>query len=172
MASFTDRIVGAASLNPRTYEEVEADKSSMGQAMTIVLLSSIAAGFGTGEGILAGIAGALMALAAWFVWAFLTYLIGTKMLPQPQTEADVGQLLRTTGFAASPGLLRILTIIPGLGSIIGFVVSVWMLAAMVVAVRQALDYTSTWRAVGVCLVGWLILVLVTAVLMGMVAAMF
>ena len=172
MASFTERIVGAASLNPLTYEEVEADKSSMGQAMTIVLLSSIAAGFGTGEGILAGIAGALMALAAWFVWAFLTYLIGTKLLPQPQTEADVGQLLRTTGFAASPGLLRILTIIPGLGSIIGFAVSVWMLATMVVAVRQALDYTSTWRAVGVCLVGWLILVLVTAVLMGMVAAMF
>ena len=172
MASFTERIVGAASLNPRTYEEVEADKSSMGQAMTIVFLSSIAAGFGTGEGILAGIAGSLMALAAWFIWAFLTYLIGTKMLPQPQTEADVGQLLRTTGFAASPGLLRILTIIPGLGSIIGFAVSVWMLAAMVVAVRQALDYTSTWRAVGVCLIGWLILVLVTAVLMGMVAAMF
>ncbi len=171
MASFTDRIVGAASLSPHTYEEVEADKSSMGQAMTVVALSSIAAGIGTGAGILAGIVGALMSLIAWFIWAFVTYLIGTKMLPQPQTEADIGQLLRTTGFAASPGLLRVLTIIPGLGSIIGLVISVWMLAAMVVAVRQALDYTSTWRAVGVCIVGWLLMVLVTVVLIGMVAAM-
>ena len=99
-------------------------------------------------------------------------MIGTKLLPQPQTQADIGQLLRTTGFAASPGLLRILTIIPGLGSIIGFVISVWMLATMVVAVRQALDYTSTLRAVGVCVIGWLLLVLVTAVLMGMVAGLF
>jgi len=172
MASFTDRIVGAASLNPRTYEEVEADKSSMGQAMTVVVLSSIAAGLGTGGGILGAIAAAIMALVAWFIWAFVTYVIGTKLLPQPQTQADIGQLLRTTGFAASPGLLRILTIIPGLGSIIGFVISVWMLAAMVVAVRQALDYTSTLRAVGVCVIGWLLLVLVTAVLMGMVAGLF
>ena len=172
MASFTDRIVGAASLNPRTYEEVETDKSSMGQAMTVVVLSSIAAGLGTGGGILGVIAGAIMALVAWFIWAFVTYVIGTKLLPQPQTQADIGQLLRTTGFAASPGLLRILTIIPGLGSIIGFVISVWMLATMVVAVRQALDYTSTLRAVGVCIIGWLLLVLVTAVLMGMVAGLF
>ncbi len=172
MASFTDRIVGAASLNPRTYEEVEADKSSMGQAMTVVVLSSIAAGLGAGGGILGAIAAAIMALVAWFIWAFVTYVIGTKLLPQPQTQADIGQLLRTTGFAASPGLLRILTIIPGLGSIIGFVISVWMLAAMVVAVRQALDYTSTLRAVGVCVIGWLLLVLVTAVLMGMVAGLF
>jgi hypothetical protein len=172
MASFTERIVGAASLNPRTYEEVEADKSSMGQAMTIVVLSSIAAGLGTRAGVLGAIGGALMALVAWFIWAGLTYAIGTKLLPQPQTEADIGQLLRTTGFAASPGMLRIFTIVPGLGSIIGFIISIWMLAAMVVAVRQALDYTSTLRAIGVCIVGWLLLVLVTAVLMGTVGGMF
>ena len=170
MASFTDRLIGAASLNPNTYEEVEADKNSMGQAMTVVVLSSIAAGFGTGEGILVGVLGAVMSLVAWFIWAFVTYVIGTKLLPTPQTEADVGQLLRTTGFAASPGLLRVFTIIPGLGSIIGLVINIWMLAAMVVAVRQALDYTSTWRAVGVCIVGWLLMVLVTVVLIGMVAA--
>ena len=172
MASFTERIIGAATLNAQTYEEVEADSNSMGQAMTVVFLSSIAAGFGAGVGILAGIVGALMSLVAWFIWAFVTYLIGTKLLPQPQTEADIGQLLRTTGFAASPGLLRILTVIPVLGWLVGLVVSIWMLAAMVVAVRQALDYTSTLRAVGVCVVGWLVLVLVTSVLVGLVGGWF
>jgi hypothetical protein len=34
------------------------------------------------------------------------------------------------------------------------VAAVWMLIATVVATRQALDYTSTARAVGVCLPGW------------------
>lgn len=172
MASFTERIMGAASLNPHTYEEVEADTSSMGQAMTVVVLSSIAAGLGTGAGVLGAIWGTVMALVAWFIWAAITYVIGTKLLPQPQTQADIGQLLRTTGFAASPGMLRIFTVIPGLGSIIGFIISVWMLASMVVAVRQALDYTSTLRAIAVCLVGWLLLLLVTAVLMGTLGGMF
>jgi hypothetical protein len=94
----------------------------------------------------------------------VTYLIGTKMLPEPQTHADVGQLLRTTGFSASPGLLRALGVIPGIGTLAVGVASLWMLVAMVVAVRQALDYTSTLRAVGVCLIGWLALVLITMVL--------
>ena len=49
-----------------------------------------------------------------------------------------------------------LGIIPGLGDIVFMAAGVWMLVAMVIAVRQALDYTSTWRAVAVCLVGWLV----------------
>ena len=86
------------------------------------------------------------------------------MLAEPQTDADVGQLLRTTGFSASPGLLRVLGIIPGIGTLAVGVANIWMLVAMVVAVRQALDYNSTARAVGVCLIGWLALLLITMVL--------
>jgi hypothetical protein len=98
----------------------------------------------------------LGSLIGWFIWAGLTYLIGTKMLPEEQTEADMGQLLRTTGFASSPGLLRILGIVPVLGALVGLIVSVWMLIAFVVAVRQALDYKSTGRAVAVCLIGFVV----------------
>jgi hypothetical protein len=88
------------------------------------------------------------------VWAFITYFVGTKLLPGAKTQADVGQLLRTIGFSATPGLIRVLTVIPVLGTFVSFVASVWMLVAMVVAVRQALDYESTGRAVGVCLIGF------------------
>jgi len=35
------------------------------------------------------------------------------------------------------------------------VAGVWMLVAMIIAVRQALDYQSTLRAVGVCIIGWI-----------------
>ena len=114
--------------------------------------------------ILIGIVGAL---GSWYIWAFLTYFIGARMLPEPQTNADLGQLLRTIGFASSPGLIRVLGIVPGLGGFVFPVASIWMLVAMVVAVRQALDYKSTWRAAGVCLIGWIIQALIIMLLYGL-----
>ncbi|MFH1019788.1 MAG: YIP1 family protein [Pseudomonadota bacterium] len=166
MTIFMDRMLRAAKLDINLYEEVEADGSTIRQAMGVVVLSSIAAGIGSiGTMGLGGILfGTLAALGGWYIWAYLTYFIGTRWLPEPQTEADLGQLLRTTGFSSSPGLIRILGIIPGLGSLIFAVASIWMLTTMVIAVRQALDYESTWRAVGVCAIGWLIQTLILALL--------
>lgn len=155
MASFADRMIRAAKLDVNLYEEVEADKSAMGQAMGVVVLSSVAAGVGSGElGVGGIVAVTIAALIGWYIWAFLTYMIGTKLLPEPQTRADVGELLRTIGFSTSPGLIRILGIVPPLAGIVFFVASIWMLVAMVIAVRQALDYTSTWRAIAVCAIGF------------------
>jgi hypothetical protein len=164
MATFTERMIGAAKLDIRIYEEVEADKTALKQAMVVVVLASLAEGIGSvGRAGLTGLLlGTIVSLIAWFVWAFLTYLIGTKILPEPQTRSDVGELLRTIGFSSSPGLLKILGVLPVLGRLILIASSIWMLIAMVIAVRQALDYTSTWRAVGVCIIGWIILVVVTA----------
>jgi hypothetical protein len=157
VANFVNRVMRAARLDANLYEEVEADPSAIGQATTVVVLSSLAGGIGTAEGGVAGlIGGAVGSLIGWYIWAFLTYYIGTKWLPEPTTEADTGQMLRTLGFASSPGLLRIAGVIPGLGIIAMLVAPIWMLCAMVVAVRQALDYTSTARAIGVCLIGFAI----------------
>jgi hypothetical protein len=160
MTGFVERMMGAARLDVRIYEEVEADRSAMAQAMGVVVLSSVAAGIGAARGgALALLMGTLAALLGWFIWAWVTWFIGTKVLPEPRTSADIGQLLRTTGFSASPGLLRILGVIPWVGSLIVLAASVWMLVAMVVAVRQALDYSGTGRAIGVCLLGFLVNVL-------------
>ncbi len=164
MSTFAERMIGAAKLDVPTYEEVEADTTATTQAMAVVLLSSIAQGIGFltlggGSGFVFGAIGALL---GWIIWAFLVYIIGTKVLPEPQTRSDLGELLRTTGFAASPGLLRVLGVIPVLGGIIMPAVTIWMLIAMIIAVRQALDYKSTGRAVGVCLIGWVISVLILA----------
>ena len=170
MGNLQSRMIRAAKLEVHLYEEVEADKAAMGQAMTVVVLSSLAAGIGTiGTGGLLGIVvGTVAALIGWYIWAFVTYVIGTKLLPQPQTKADHGELLRTIGFSSAPGLLRVFGIIPGVGGIVFLITGVWMLMAMVIAVRQALDYTSTLRAVGVCLIGWII----QAVLLGFLFTMF
>ena len=166
MSNFKERIIRAAKLDVNLYEEVEADKQAMGQAMRVVVLSSIAAGVGsiaTG-GIRGILLGTIAALVGWYIWAFLTYFIGTKLLPEPQTESDIGELLRTIGFSSSPGLIRVVGIIPGLGGMVFFAASIWMLVAMVIAVRQALDYKSTLRAVGVCAIGWLVQMLIFGVL--------
>lgn len=158
MADFKDRIIRAAKLDINLYEEVEADKGATGQAMKVVIFSSIAAGIGTisTNGLGGIVLGTIAALIGWYVWAYITYFIGTKLLPEPQTEADHSELLRTIGFASSPGLIRVFGIIPGLTGIVFSVASMWMLAAMVIAVRQALDYSGTLRAIGVCIIGWII----------------
>ncbi len=152
-------MIGAAKLDPVIYEEVEADKTAMGQAMGVVVLSSVAAGIGSigtggfGLGIIVAI---ILSLISWYIWAYITYQVGTKLLPEPQTKADHGELLRTIGFSSAPGLIRVFGIIPGLTNVVYLIASVWMLIAMVIAVRQALDYQSTLRAVGVCAIGWII----------------
>jgi hypothetical protein len=158
MSSFKDRIIKSALLDPNIYEEVEADKEAMGQAAIVVILSSVAAGIGAiGTNGIAGLVFVtIAALIGWLVWAFLTFYIGTKLLPEPETKSDYGELLRTIGFASSPGIIRILGIIPWLGTIVFAIGGIWMLVAFVIAVRQALDYKSTLRAVGVCAIGWII----------------
>lgn len=169
MASWVQRMIGAAKLDAATYEDVEADKTANGQALGVVALSSIAAGVGglaAGE---RGLLGGLVAgLVGWVAASFLTYVIGAKMLPESQTRADMGEMLRTLGFAASPGILRAFGFLPVIGGLIILAAHVWMLFTTVVAVRQALDYTSTGRAVLVCVIGWFanltLLVWITALL--------
>ena len=158
MASFKDRIVRAAKLDVTLYEEVEADRGALGQSMGVVILSSVAAGLGSisRAGFGGILVGTITALIGWYVWAYITYFIGTKLLAEPQTKADPGELLRTIGFSSSPGLIRLLGIIPGLRWIVFLIGGIWMLVAMVIAVRQALDYQSTARAIGVCIIGWII----------------
>ena len=158
MSSFHERIIGAAKLDIHIFEEVENDFSALSQAMIVVVLSSLAGSIGLlgrGGESFSIIAGTVANLVVWFLWAWITYLIGTRILPMPQTHADLGQLLRTTGFAAAPGILKIFGVLPIVGTPLLILVGFWMLAAFVLAVRQALDYTNTFRAVGVCLIGWI-----------------
>lgn len=160
-----NRIIGALKLDPHTYEEVEADSSATMQAVLVVIAVAIASGIGgLGGGIGGLILGVVSAIIQWALWAFITFIIGTTIFKTPETHANWGQLARTTGFAQAPGLLRILGIIPFLGGIIVFVALIWQLVAMVIAVRHALDYTSTLRAVGVVLVGGVIITVINLIL--------
>jgi len=158
--SYLSRMFRAARLEAALYQEVKQDKGAIFQALGIVILSSVAAGVGGSPKTEAGLEfillGTLLGLASWFVWAYLIYFIGTRILPEPATVSDYGQLLRTIGFSSTPGIAHILGVLPDMTMAVFLVVSVWTLAAMVVAVRVALNYASALRAVAVCALGWLV----------------
>lgn len=140
-----------------TYEEVEADTKATVQAMLVVAIVALATGLGTlaTGGVKGLVGGFVVGLLGWALWAWLTFIIGTTLFKTPETKANWGEMARVLGFAQAPGVLRVLGSIPGVGPAIFFIVSVWQLAAMVIAVRQGLDYTSTWRAIGVVVVGFI-----------------
>ena len=170
-------MVRAARLEVNLYEEVEADTTATGQAFVAVILVSLATGIGAGIaglstkggiGFLLGLITVLVAsIVGWLAWSFFAYILGTKVFKGPETLATWGELLRTIGFSNSPGALRLFSFIPFLGGIIAFAASVWALIAGVIAVRQALDF-STGRAIATCIVGWIIYMLIVFLVTGFV----
>ena len=150
------RMWRAARLDAAVYEEVEADRGATRQAFAVVALSAFAAGIGSfHNGGAAGILWTAVAwLAAWYAWARTTWWIGTRLLPAPETQADTGELLRTLGFSSSPGVLLAFALFEPLAAPVFVVCGLWMLAAMVIAVRQALDYRGSLRALAVCAIGF------------------
>jgi hypothetical protein len=164
MATLAERMLGAARVERATYEEVEQDRTATGQALGVVVLSSVAAGLGLGAGLRGLLINTVASIVLWAIWAALVYWIGTRLLPEQDTHGDWGEVARTVGFAQSPGVLRVLVIIPILGDFVRAATDVWVLIATVVAVRQALDYRSLPRAVGVCLIGWGLQIVVFAVI--------
>jgi hypothetical protein len=179
--SLVNRMIRAAKLDVSLYEEVEKDTTAMDQAILVVIISSLCAGIGGAiGGQMAGglsglgfglVVGAVTALIGWFIWSFITYFIGTRVFKGPKTSATYGELLRCIGFSASPGVIQIFAFIPILGGVIVFVAMIWSLVAMVIAVRQALDF-STGRAIATCIVGFIVLVVISAIVAMLTAGLF
>lgn len=161
--TFGERLAGVLTLQPSTFEEIEASPSASGQAVVVVVVASIAAGIGAGlmRGPLPLVQETLAALIGWIMWAGVTYLIGGRLLAEPGTHTNMGELLRVIGFSYAPNFFAFFGFIPLLGGLVRVVVAFWLLAATVIAVRQALDYKSTARAIAVVLIGWLLFVLIT-----------
>jgi len=167
MASFQQRLIGAVRLDAATYEDVEHDSGATLQAGGVVALASLTTSVSWYFSVFElewVLRGAIQGLVAWFIGVLALWLIGTRVLPGKNTEADLGQLLRTIGFAQTPGLFGLLVVIPLLGLFVPFLVAIWIIAATFVAVRQALDYDDTFRAILVCFLAWLVSAVVYFVL--------
>jgi hypothetical protein len=162
MTTFFRRVVSALGLDPQVFEEVEADRTALGQALVVVLLAGLGAGIGnTGlrsDGGGAIVAVTIVTVVGWVGWAWVIARLGTRVMPSPSTSADLGQVLRTLGFAAAPAMFRAFEAVGGLRWVLLPLTSVWMVMAMIIAIRQALDYSTTWQAVRLALLGWLVMV--------------
>jgi hypothetical protein len=164
MARFVQRIVGALALNPDTYEDIEHDQNATVQALGVVVLSSLAASIGAGGGLsINGVVGhTAVGLASWVLWTLIVLQVGGRIWPETSTRVTTSELLRTIGFATAPGLIQMAGVVPGLATPSLVVAWCWMLAAVVVGVRQALDYRRPGHALLVCLIGWLVAFTLTA----------
>jgi hypothetical protein len=167
MASLGQRMVGAMQADVKTFQEIEADPTAMGQAVTVILIAGVASLIGHlfRSGPVAGIMNLIVTLLMYALWAFVVVIIGTKVMPEPTTKADFKEGFRVIGFTASPGVFNVLAIIPFLGPLISFVISIWMLVIGVVAVREVLDYSNTGRAIIVCLIAFVICWIVMALVL-------
>lgn len=161
MATLPERMIGAMKADVKTFEEIEHDPNALGQAVAVIVIAALASLIGNmfRYGVGGGLTGLLATLIGYGVWTVIVVLLGTKVMPEPATKADFAEGFRVIGFAASPGVFNLLAIIPILGYLIGWVISIWMLVVMVIAVRTVLDYTSTARAVIVCLIGFCVYML-------------
>jgi hypothetical protein len=162
-----NRMIRAAKLEVAFYNEVEADTSLNQEALMVVILVSVAAGIGSflqglfmgsiGSAILGLILGAVMGVVGYYIWAYITYFVGTNLF---HGTADVGELLRTLGYASGPKLLSILVFIPCVGALASLAGAIWSLVAGVIAVREALDFDTT-KAIITVIIGWVIILLIS-----------
>ncbi|MCP4292417.1 MAG: hypothetical protein GY780_11365 [bacterium] len=157
MANIVDNMIRAAKLEPGFYNEIAQNEDSMGAAVTVVVIVSAAAGIGAALAGPAGlIGGAVMALLGWVLQAALAYVVGTKLIPDPDTRCDLTAVLRVTGFATAPGVLAVVGIVPGFGWLVGVVASLWQLAAFVVAIRVVMNFDGNGKAIMVVIIGWIV----------------
>lgn len=167
MADLTGRMIGAMQADVKTFTEIEADQSAMGQAITVIVIAGVAALIGNffRSGLATGVIGLVGSLLGYALFAFLVFIIGTKLMPEPTTKADFSETFRVVGFAASPGVFNVLAIVPYLGPFISLLVGLWSLVIAVVAVREVLDYSNTGRAIIVCLIAVVIYMIVWFIVM-------
>lgn len=169
MNRFLNRLIRAAKLDVSLYQEIIEDAGTLNQALIVVLIYSMAVGYGSfgRAGAIGANIGMITTLLGWYVWAFSTYIVGARMLPEARIQPDRKALLRVMGFASAPGILRVLGFIPGFGIVVLLAAAGWMIAAATVGVKQALNYESTARALGVCIIG----LIISAVFQGLLIIM-
>jgi hypothetical protein len=167
MADLSGRMIGAMQADVNTFTEIEADPKAMGQAITVIVIAGVAALIGNifRAGIASGILGLIGSLLGYGLFSLMVFVIGTKVMPEPTTKADFNETFRVVAFAASPGVFHVLAIVPYLGPLISLLVGLWSLVIAVVAVREVLDYSSTGRAIIVCLIAAVIYMIIWMLIM-------
>ena len=154
---FFNRVYRSIKIDPDVYDEVQKDKNATLSAGIVVVISSLAAGVAAKQlGASSFIFAPILSLVSWFVWAYIVYFVGVKLFPDAKTKTTHAALLRAIGFSSAPGIIRVFGFTPELMTVTFIGSALWMLACMVVAVRQTLNFKSLWKALGVVIMSWFV----------------
>ena len=154
---FLNRIYRSIKIETEVFEEVQKDKNATIGAAIVVVLSSLAAGIGASHlGMVNFFLAPVLSLISWFVWAYIVYFVGVKLFPDSKTKTTQFALLRAIGFSSAPGIIRIFGFNESLMAVTFIGSAFWMLACMIVAVRETLNYKSLWKALGVVIISWFV----------------
>ena len=154
---FFNRVFRSIKIDPDVYDEVQKDKTATLSAAIVVVISSLAAGIAAKQlGASSFIFAPILSLVSWFVWAYIVYFVGVKLFPDAKTKTTHAALLRAIGFSSAPGIIRLFGFTPELMTVTFIGSALWMLACMVVAVRQTLNFKSLWKALGVVIMSWFV----------------
>ena len=154
---FLNRIYRSIKIDPGVFDEVQKDKNATIAAGVVVVLSSLAAGVAASHlGAVNFYLAPALSLITWFVWAYIVYFVGVKLFPDPKTKTTHQALLRSIGFSSAPGMIRVLGFNENLMTVMFIGSAFWMIACMVVAVKQTLNYKSLWKALGVVIIAWFV----------------
>ena len=154
---FLNRIYRSIKIDPDVFDEVQKDKKATIAAGIVVVISSLAAGIGASQlGAVNFFLAPALSLITWFVWAYIVYFVGVKLFPDPKTKTTHTALLRSIGFSSAPGIIRVFGFNEDLMTVTFIGSAFWMLASMVVAVKQTLNYKSLWKSLGVVIIAWFV----------------
>ena len=154
---FFNRVFRSIKIDPDVYDEVQKDKTATLSAAIVVVMSSLAAGIAAKQlGASNFVLAPILSLLSWFVWAYIVYFVGVKLFPDAKTKTTHAALLRAIGFSSAPGIIRVFSFTPELMTVTFIGSALWMLACMVVAVRQTLNFKSLWKAFGVVVMSWFV----------------
>lgn len=161
---FLTKLIRAAKLDSSLYEAIEHDPTALNHAAVAIILINVCSAIGeviydirlqetaiAADPLLIGMivgAAVFMALAKWFILTGIIYLIGVRVF---KGTAGFREILRTIAFAYTPVALQILLPLFMMYEWIFLVLvgtNVWMIAALVIAVRQSLDLT-TGKSLGI-----------------------
>ena len=108
----------------------------------------------------------IVALIAWAAWALVTFEVGSRLMPEPRDARRRRRAAshdRLRGDARPAARLWASCRVPRRPVFV--ITSIWMLLAMVVAVRQALDYRARREPSPSASLGW-VLAMAFAVVLG------
>ena len=157
------RLVRIAKFDTTVFEEIEHDENANTEAAIVVVVASLLAALGaaiSGGGATGFGFSLVMAVISWLIWSYLTMFMGTRLF---QGETNFWEMARVIGYASAPNALGILGVFGCLGGIVSFAASILSLVISVIAIREALDLP-TEKAILTAVIGWIVIVVVTAIL--------